>query len=28
MDGGDCYFQVKYNPQTGKFFDFAVNGQS
>ncbi len=23
MDGGDCYFQVKYNPQTGEFFDFV-----
>ena len=28
MDGGDCYFQVKYDPGTDKFFDFSVNGES
>lgn len=28
MDGGDCYFQVKYNPSTGQFFDLMVNGES
>ena len=28
MDGGDCYFQVKYNPTTGEFYDFSVNGES
>lgn len=28
MDGGDCYFQVKYNPTTGEFFDFSVNGEA
>lgn len=27
MDGGDCFFQVKYNPATGEFFDLAVNGE-
>ena len=28
MDGGDCYFQLKYNPATGEFFDFSVNGEA
>lgn len=28
QDGGDCYFQVKYNPGTGEFFDLMVNGES
>ena len=27
MDGGDCFFQIKYNPATNEFFDFSVNGQ-
>jgi hypothetical protein len=27
-DGGDCYFQVKYNPQTREFFDLSVNGEA
>ena len=26
MDGGDCFFQVKYNPESGEFFDLSVNG--
>jgi hypothetical protein len=28
LDGGDCYFQVKYNPQTDEFYDLSVNGQA
>ena len=28
MDGGDCYFQFKYNPATGEFFAFSVNGEA
>lgn len=28
LDGGDCYFQVKYNPATGEFFDLSVNGEA
>jgi hypothetical protein len=28
MDGGDCYFNVKYDPQSGEFFDFSVNGEA
>jgi hypothetical protein len=28
LDGGDCFFQVKYNPQSGEFFDLSVNGES
>ncbi len=28
MDGGDCYFQLKYNPQTHEFTAFSVNGES
>ena len=27
MDGGDCYFQVTYHPQSGEFSDFSVNGE-
>lgn len=27
-DGGDCFFQVKYNPQTHEFFDLSVNGEA
>ncbi|MCC6456843.1 MAG: hypothetical protein IT328_17945 [Caldilineaceae bacterium] len=27
-DGGDCFFQVKYNPATGEFYDFSVNGEA
>jgi hypothetical protein len=26
MDGGDCFLQVKYNPESGEFFDLSVNG--
>jgi hypothetical protein len=28
MDGGDCFFRVTYNPGTGSFKDFQVNGQA
>lgn len=28
MDGGDCFFQLKYNPQIDEFFDLVVNGES
>ena len=27
-DGGDCYFQVRYDPHTGRFFDLSVNGDA
>jgi hypothetical protein len=27
-DGGDCFFQVKYNVATGEFYDFSVNGEA
>jgi hypothetical protein len=27
LDGGDCFFQVKYNPASGEFFDLSVNGE-
>jgi hypothetical protein len=26
LDGGDCFFQVKFNPATGEFSDLSVNG--
>jgi hypothetical protein len=26
MDGGDCYFNVRYDPKLGVFYDFIVNG--
>lgn len=28
MDGGDCFFQVKYDMATGEFFDLRVNGEA
>jgi hypothetical protein len=28
MDGGDCFFQVKFNPESGEFFELYVNGES
>lgn len=28
LDGGDCYFQVKYNPHSGEFYDLMVNGEA
>ena len=28
LDGGDCYFQIRYNPKTREFFNFSVNGES
>lgn len=27
-DGGDCFFQVKYNVATGEFYDLSVNGEA
>ncbi|MFN8454164.1 MAG: hypothetical protein U0401_05730 [Anaerolineae bacterium] len=27
-DGGPCFFEVKYNPQTENFFDLSIHGQS
>jgi len=27
-DGGDCYFQVRYDPKTGRLFDLSVNGDA
>jgi hypothetical protein len=28
MDGGDCYWQAWYDPATGKFLDFYINGRA
>ena len=28
MDGGDCYFQFKYDVEAGEFFDLQVNGEA
>ena len=28
MDGGDCYFSLKYDPQQRRFFDLNVNGEA
>ena len=28
LDGGDCYFQVKYNVESGEFYDLSVNGEA
>ena len=28
MDGGDCFFNLKYDPASGKFFDLIVNGEA
>ena len=28
MDGGDCYFQFKYDVEGGEFFDLQVNGNA
>ena len=25
-DGGPCYFHVKYDPDTGRFYDLSFNG--
>jgi hypothetical protein len=25
-DGGDCYFEVEYDPKTGRFSQLAING--
>jgi hypothetical protein len=27
-DGGDCYFQVRYDPKTGRFFALSVNADA
>lgn len=27
-DGGDCYFQIQYDVETGTFFDLYVNGSA
>jgi len=27
-DGGDCYFQVRYDPKTSRFFGLSVNGEA
>jgi hypothetical protein len=26
LDGGECFFQFKYDPDSGEFFDLQVNG--
>lgn len=28
MDGGECYFQIKYDPASGEFFDLTINGEA
>ena len=28
MDGGSCFFQFKYDPRKGEFFDLRVNGSA
>jgi hypothetical protein len=28
LDGGDCYFHFEYDPETGKFLNLQVNGES
>ena len=28
MDGGECFFQVKYNVKSAEFFDLQVNGDA
>ncbi len=28
IDGGDCYFQIQYDVETGTFFDLYVNGSA
>jgi hypothetical protein len=27
-DGGDCYFQLEYDPKTGRFSELAINGEA
>lgn len=27
-DGGSCYFEVKYNLETGEFFDLSIHGEA
>lgn len=28
MDGGECYFQLMYDPGSGAYFDLRVNGEA
>jgi hypothetical protein len=28
MDGGDCFFRLLYNPQTGEYSNLIVNGEA
>ncbi len=28
LDGGSCYFQINYNPETGEFYNLRVNGEA
>jgi hypothetical protein len=28
LDGGACFFQLKYDPNSGEFFDLQVNGEA
>jgi len=28
IDGGDCYFKIRYDVETGTFFDLYVNGSA
>jgi hypothetical protein len=28
LDGGGCFFQLKYDPLTDKFFDVFINGEA
>jgi len=28
LDGGSCYFTVKYAPETSQFYDLQINGEA
>jgi hypothetical protein len=28
LDGGDCYFKIKFDLETGTFFDLTINGEA
>jgi hypothetical protein len=28
IDGGSCYFEVKYDVQTGEFYDLSIHGEA
>lgn len=28
LDGGSCYFHIKYNPEIGEFYNLSVNGEA